>query len=192
MIIGVDLDDVLLDFNGALCSFHNRHYGTSYKPEDATDWNIDKIWKCGPEEAAERILAFYESSEHFEAAPIIGSVQAIAKLKEMHTLHVVTAKPANLRQMTVRWVDRHFPGMFDGVHFTSESHGDNKKTKAKVCDELGVQIFIDDNTEKVQNVADSGRPVLLFDRPWNQGYGGKLITRVHSWEEIAEKLKEGI
>lgn len=40
----------------------------------------------------------------------------------------------------------------------------------------------------LEDVANCGIPVLLFDAPWNQGEMKPPITRVHSWDEIVEIL----
>ena len=42
-IIGVDLDDVLLDFNDTLFAYHNRKYGTKCERKNNTDFYLEKI-----------------------------------------------------------------------------------------------------------------------------------------------------
>lgn len=190
MKIGVDLDDVLLGLNEALCAFHNREYGTSYKPEEVTEFLIHGLWDCSPEEAIERVFLFYQSPEHLNAKPVRGSVEAISKLKEKHSLHLVTAKPESVRQITTDWLDKYFPKMFDGIHFTNQFHGNDKKLKSEVCQELRIELFIDDALHNAEDITSVGVPVLLLDQPWNRKpIDNNLVTRVKSWEEILKKLQ---
>ena len=191
MIIGFDLDNVLLNFSEALHAHHNATYGTKYERKHVTSIELSKIWNCTIEEALRRISDFYLSSEHWNATPVDGAVENIKKLKQYHNLHVITAKPEKLKGKTLEWLDKHFPRMFDGIHFTNQYHGNGlKRTKGKVCKELGIELFVDDCLENVNDVVSSGIPALLFDAPWNQGEVKPPITRVYSWDEIVDFLSK--
>lgn len=188
MIIGVDLDDVLMEFNEAMCRFHNREYGTSYQPSDVTTYNIENIWGCSWEEARERIGAFYESPDHAATLPVRGAKEALTCLKQKHKLYIVSAKPESLRAQTELWLEKYFNNLFDGVHFTNHVFGDTKKSKVDVCAELGIEIFVEDSMDNARNISESGRPVFLLDRPWNQGELPPGVTRVYTWSEIERSI----
>jgi len=81
-LIGIDLDDVLLDFNTALCEWHNLKYGTSYTRADIFSFDLKDVWKCPQEETNKRIVEFYNSEFHPKALPVPGTVEAIKKLKQ--------------------------------------------------------------------------------------------------------------
>ena len=51
MIIGFDLDNVLLNFSEALHAHHNATYGTKYKTKDVKFIELHKVWNCTEEEA---------------------------------------------------------------------------------------------------------------------------------------------
>lgn len=193
LTIGIDLDDVLLDFNRTLLKFHNANYGTAYVREEITNFHIDELWKCTFEEAVARIATFYETDLHWSAMPVAGAVSAIEKLREKHTLIIVTAKPDTLRERTHEWLDRHFPGSFKEVHFTGHFHGNAdaiKRTKREVCDGIGVQLFIDDSFSNATDIVSADRPVLLLDSPWNQGDLPTNVTRVMDWEDILQNIEK--
>ena len=193
MIIGVDLDDVLLDFFETFCVFVNRNKGTSYTRESQTDFRIEKSWGWSAEDAHQAILDFYRSEDHRDALPVNGAVEALAELSKENTIHIITSKPEFLREETERWVQRYFPDMITSIQFMNHFHGNGtKRSKTETCRELGVQVFIDDSLEQARNVSSSGIPVLMPDAPWNQEKVGPLVTRVHSWTEIAKKMREGI
>ena len=185
--IGLDLDDVLLNFNDALGVYHNREYGTAFERKHITDFGHEKIWQCSRAEAIKRVLAFYQSEDHFNAPPVDGAVEALATLAKTKTLFIVTSKPDTLREITERWVNIHFPKTFQGIYFTNHFPDNNSaRTKGEVCVELGVDVFVDDALHHARAVSSVGIPVLLYDTPWNQEPIDPPITRVHSWSEIVE------
>lgn len=191
MTIGFDLDNVLLNLNDALCLYHNTTYGTKYEKEHMTSFELNEVWNCTKEEAIKRVFDFYQSPEHWNALPVNGAIEGIKNLKQYHNLHVITAKPEELKDKTSKWLNKHFPQMFDGIHFTNYYNGNGpKRTKGEVCRELNIEFFVDDFLENVNDVSSLGIPTLLFDAPWNHGEINPPIRRVYSWDEIVEILLE--
>lgn len=191
-IIGIDLDDVLLDFNTAICSYHNERYTPTYSRDSIRSFYLEDTWQCTREEAHRRILEFYETPEHRKALPVFGAKEALEELSQSYRFLVVTAKPQYLETMTREWCQTYFPNVFQEICFTNlfggkESH--IKRSKGEVCQELGIDTFIEDAPHHALDAAQTGIPVLLYDAPWNQGMKWHPnITRVYSWEEIAAKL----
>lgn len=189
--IGLDFDDVLIDFNGGLTRFHNENYGTSYSKEHVTEWDYSLFWECSKEEALRRIREFIRSSHHTQVSPIIGAVDAIKRLKEKCDLFIVTARDESVSNQTAILIDEHFPESFESVHFL---HKDDKKvrgTKGEVCTELDIDIFVEDSLTNAQHTSDAGIKTLLFDAPWNQAEElPKNVTRVFSWDEILKEIEK--
>ncbi|MDO8566174.1 MAG: hypothetical protein Q7S04_03255 [Candidatus Moranbacteria bacterium] len=190
-IIGIDLDDVLLDFNPTLYAWHNATYGTSFEHKDVTSYFIEDIWKCTRAEAVAKIVDFYLTDEHKNALPVSGAVQGIERLRKNHSLILVTSKPDYLRPLTVKWLEKHFPAMFQSIHFTNHWLGDKNKrrTKSELCRRLGIQVFVEDGPAHALDVATVCEQVFLFNRPWNQMEVFPPIVRVSSWEDIVQKLQ---
>jgi uncharacterized HAD superfamily protein len=188
LTIGLDLDDVLLDFNAGLCEFYNANYGTSYKREDFTEFALEKIWNVSTEEVKQRIGEYYADDSHWNTTPMPGAVSAVQKLRSLnHKLVIVTAKPDTLREKTHEWLLKHFGEVFQSVHFVGHLHLNNdgkKKTKREVCDELGVHVFVEDSMDNAINIVSADRPVFLIDSPWNKGPLPENVKRVKGWEEI--------
>src|SRR3984885_4276999 len=112
-IIGFDLDDILLEFDDPMREYHNVTYNTNLKREDSRIWNLWDRWDCTPEESVKRLQDFFAHEYHFNALPVSGSMRGIQTLKENNTLVIITAKPENLREKTLEWLDTHFPNMFE-------------------------------------------------------------------------------
>ena len=189
--IGFDFDDVLINFRHALRLYSNELYKTNLQREDYTSSDLSETWKCTPEEATKRVIDFYSSEHHYNALPVEGAVEGIKILKQDYDLFVITSRPEKIREMTVGWLDRYFPDMFEEVHLTNLFYGEGEKiirTKKEVCLELGVEAFVDDALHYAHDVSSAGIPVLLYDAPSNQGDVEHPIIRVHSWREIVDKL----
>ncbi|NTW14164.1 MAG: hypothetical protein HGA31_03985 [Candidatus Moranbacteria bacterium] len=189
--IGIDLDDVLLDLNPALCAYHNTRHGTNFTKEGVTDYDLWKMWNCTKEEFFERVDDFYDSPEHSDVNPISGAETAIRVLSEHHDLYVITAKPERLRGMTEEWINRHFPGMFRDIRFTGgyRRDDDGHVRKSDICREIGIRTFIDDALSNVEDLAPVMDQVFLLDSPWNRrDIPYVSVTRVFSWDDILHRL----
>lgn len=191
LTIGIDLDDTLLDFNSTLCEFHNQKYGTNYKRSDITKYRLDDIWNATYEQIVERIDEFYHTDLHWNSAPMEGAPEVIRELQKKHRLIIITAKPDYLREKTLMWLDKHYKDAFKEIHFLGEFHGTSdhkKKSKGELCDEIGVDIFIEDSMANAKNIARLHRPVLLLDSPWNQGELPENVKRVKGWVEVVNYI----
>lgn len=189
--VGLDFDDVLIDFNGGLAVFHNENYATSYSKEDITDWEYSKRWECSPEEAQRRMKEYVHSSHHSHMSPIIGAVNAIKYLKEKYDLFIITARDENLSNQTSALINEHFPKSFESVHFLYKDGKNFRGTKGEVCMELDIDIFVEDSLTNAQHTSDVGIKTLLFNAPWNQTTElPKNVTRVFSWDEILKEIEE--
>ena len=189
-IIGIDFDDVLLDFRTPFCLYINSIKNTTYTRSDMTDFYFEKVFGCSRQEVLDFINGFYESEEHLHAPTIAGAQEAIKKLSKHYSLSIISARPEYLRERTEQWIQKHFGNMFETIHLNNQYHGDEiKKTKAEVCQEIGAEIYVDDLLENAEGVANTGRKVFLLDSPWNQGEIPQGITRAYSWNEIVEALQ---
>jgi uncharacterized HAD superfamily protein len=190
LVIGIDFDDVIFDFNDSLHAYHNAKYGTSVKRQDIVSYDIEKLWHCTPEEASKKIFEFYETEEHEKTLPISGALEALSLLKSDHELHIITTRGNQVRDVTLKWIKKNFSGYFTSINLTNQYFGDgHKRTKLEVCEELGVDVMIEDSMSHATEIAKSGRRVFLIDTPWNQGNVPENVTRVFSWGEIVKKLQ---
>lgn len=192
MVIGLDFDDVLMDFRASMEGYCCDRYGVCITRDESTSYDLWDRWGCTKEESIQRVLDFYVSEHHHKALPVHGAPEALKTLSKEHSLVVITSRPDFTQENTLKWLRKHFDmSLFDRVYFANLFASDKpKRNKSEICHELGVDVFVDDYHVYAEDVAKSGKKVLLFDAPWNRGYGDHPnITRVHSWDQILEILK---
>lgn len=192
-VLGVDFDDVLFSFNDCFLDYNRAKYGLDMKLSDLFDFDYGKTFPCPPEETIRRVLEFYDTREHMETAPIPGAIEGIRKLSKDYDIHIVTSRDEKLRPSVSEWIRDKFENLIDSMHFTGQYNAahDHKLTKVDVCNDLGIEYFIEDALHNAIPIAESGRKVFLLDNPWNQSPNlHSNIIRVNSWDEIVRLLNE--
>lgn len=191
-VLGVDFDDVLFSFNDCFLDYNRAKYGLNMKRTDLFDFDYGKTFPCPPEETTRRVLEFYETPEHMEGVAVPGSMDAIRALSKDFDIHVVTSRNENLRSRVADWIKLKFANLLSSIHFTGQYNAasDHKLTKVDVCNDLGIEVFVEDALHHATPLAESGRKVFLLNNPWNQQPElHPNITRVNSWDEIVSLLK---
>ncbi len=189
--LGVDFDDVLIDFTNTFRIHHNELHGTTLEYGHLVDWNLGNVFGCSEEEMRRRVYDFVFSHHHIQVAPIEGAADAMRTLSDYYDLFVITARDDIMRNPVDELVAKHFAQLFQELHFANHYVLGDTKTpipKVEICKRLNVAALIDDSPGTARTTATAGIPVYLPDRPWNQGEMPPLVTRVANWEEILERL----
>lgn len=192
-VITVDLDDVLFPFSQGFVEFHNQHHLTNVKYDDWYTWDMHEVFGCDKETMTERVHTFFSSPSHEAQRPLAGAIEAINELSGKYNLEIVTSRLEHTTEKVLRWIGVHFPDSFKQVHFTNNfggGLGNKTRKKSEVCRELGSILHIEDALSHASDVVASGIPVLLPDRPWNQGEVPAGVHRLHSWDEVLEWVKK--
>jgi uncharacterized HAD superfamily protein len=190
MKIGIDLDDTLADTMPAVLKFHNEVYNSGLSEDVASYSDYNDSWPFGHEENLKRFYEFFDHDLHHNAKPAQGAVAAIKELAKNHKLYIITARPADVREQTARWVEKNFPGMIDELYFANLWANDSlsPRQKSEICAELGAEIMIEDRFEHARDCALAGQKVFLLDRPWNQGDLPAGVKRFISWSDVPKTL----
>lgn len=190
-VLALDLDDVIKDTVPALCRWHNHRHGTAHTPDDMTEFYLDALWQCSREEAGDRLWEFFHSEHHHATAFVDGAAEGLRILATRYELHVVTARPSNVRRQTIAWIDQNCPDLFAAVHLTGSPHkaAGAERQKSAVCREIGACAFIDDAIHNVEDVHAAGIRTLLFHSPANRlATPPTGVLRVHSWADVVAEL----
>lgn len=179
-MIGVDLDDTVIEFVAGFMSYHNRVYGGVLEQHHFTTWNICEVLGCTEIEATRRCVEFFHTEEHFDLGAVPGAKDALTLLSHKYDLVAITAREPERAPRMLHVVERHFGKLFTDVHFLG-----HQKPKGDHCAELGVHFMVDDGLHNAHSVGGEGIRVYLMDRPWNQCEVLPPNTiRVFHWDDI--------
>ncbi|KAI8330122.1 hypothetical protein BC941DRAFT_384040 [Chlamydoabsidia padenii] len=208
--IAVNLDETLSHTLAALLSWHNDQYGTQHLMSDVDSMDLTQLWGGTHEDVCLKIRAFY-ASQAFEAIQPIHdfALEALKMLKKRRFhLVIITSRQQFIAEETKRFVDRHYPGIFESIYFCNLGLSETEqmeyisKSKSTICQEIGVDVLIDHQLEHVLECAVLGIDVLLYDSHgqygWNQHTSSSFkktqlshysmntmnIQRVTSWRDI--------
>lgn len=197
IMIAVDVDEVLGNFVSAINIFIADRYSLKHSVSEYHVYEFFKIWNCSRDEADRRVHEFFKTP-YFKNGinPIPGAREALEKLSEMYNLSIVTSRQNAIKEHTIEWIQRYYPGLFEEIHFGNHFALDGQsRPKSDICKSLGAKVLIDDNPRYAMECAAVGIKVLLFDYensyPWCKGeYAPQhpLVTKVHNWEEVEQQL----
>lgn len=169
-IIGVDIDDTILNLLDPWISAYNKDYNSNLKREEVVDWNFDKFVK---EEAKFTIYDYINTPEIFEnAEPIQYALEVINYLKSLghRTVFITANNPNNIKQW---WLQEN--GFWSG---------DENFILAYDKSLITTDFLIDDKFENIRDCQGIG---ILFNQYHNQKYDWNL--RVNDWKEVIDIIE---
>ncbi len=191
-VIALDADEILADFLDRFLVFQNSKYNTNYQKKEILSFEIGQIFEVSEEEVEKRMELFYSSGDALNIEVVKGAAKGVDELlKSGYEVHVITARPLMAKDLTLKWLNEHFPDKFKGIHFGFNPYlkASTQPAKAEICHEIGARVLVDDSLVNAASCAKEGITVLLMDAPWNQIETlPKNVIRVKSWEEILEKM----
>nr|XP_016509866.1 PREDICTED: uncharacterized protein LOC107827283 isoform X2 [Nicotiana tabacum] len=144
-----------------------------------------------------RVHEFFKTS-YFKTGihPIPGARQALHKMSRFCNLSIVTSRQNAIKDHTIEWIERHYPGLFQDMHFGNHFALNGQSiAKSDICRSLGANVLIDDNPRYAIECAEAGIKVLLFDYensyPWSKSEslnGHPMVKKVHNWREVEHQL----
>ncbi len=190
MKIGIDIDEVLGHFLPALVEFHNYTYGTKLKVEQFHSYNFWEVWGGTRDEMIKKVDDFELTTFFINIQTVDGAKDSIKKLKEKHEFFIITSRPMSLLQKTKDWLEKKFPNTFDKIFFANNVfRNQTTKSKGEFCNDLGIDIMIEDSASFANECVAPDRKVFLINQPWNKDAITKPeVIRVNSWKEIMEQV----
>ena len=189
MKIGIDIDNVISNFNDTLLNEYLIHDKTlrnngiinknaKYIRNGMFDWNEEEE-KSFYKNNIERIVK--------NLGIIEGAKEYIDKLhNDGHVIYIITGRDngeyTDPYNMTKNWLDmKHI--YYDNLILTDSY---DKHVKSKKCIEHHIDVMIDDSKRMCKDIKDNGIRALLMDTPYNRDTNE--FERVNSWKEIYNKL----
>ena len=186
MKIGIDIDNVISNFNDTLLNEYLLH-DKGLRNSGIINKDAEYIRKGMFDWSESEETTFYKSNIERIAKKlevIAGAKEYIDKLHEDgHFIYIITGRdngeytePYN---MTKKWLDN--KGIYYDDLILTDAYDNDKHTKAEKCIELNIDIMIDDSVRICQDCIDNGITTILMDTPYSR-YSN--IQRVKSWKEF--------
>jgi len=149
--------------------------GIYVRPSELVDWEVHKFMHLDNVGwTKEQFYDWWFNNYMIYALATVmpGSYDALRKLADAeYRLILVTSQPTPMtRRMALDFVDRCFPGMFEGVYF-----GPDKSV-------INLDALIDDGPHNL-NLSGIFPCKILFDQPWNRRFQGN-VYRAHGWVDV--------
>ena len=187
MRIGIDVDNVLSNFNEELLKAFLKHDKTlrnkgiinkeaDFITKGMFDWSkdeLDDFYYSNIEKIAKNLKVIDKAPEY------------IKKLKEDgHEIYIISGRDngeySNPYEMTEKWLK------LNDIEYNKLilTNAYNSIEKAKICISNNINLMIDDSTTVCNEIQNSGINCLLMDTLYNRKNND--FKRVNSWQEIYE------
>lgn len=191
MIIGIDIDNVISNFDDTLLQEYLEH-DKALRNTGIIDKNASYIRNGMFDWSEEEEVKFYKTNIEriaINLKAIEGASKYINKLKEDgHTIYIITGRDngeySNAHNMTIDWLKKY--DIYYDKLFLVDAY--NSHSKTEICIEHNVDIMIDDSKRICKDINKYGIKTLLMDTPYNRD--ANEFKRVHSWKEIYKTIKQ--
>lgn len=194
MKIAVDLDEVLGDFVGAFLRWYNHNQlGPRLTREDIVKYYFKDLLGWSKEDELKIMYRFFDDGGMASLEPMPGALAGVRELAKVHELYVVSGRQSRLQQETEEWVNKYFPGVFKGVYLANQFSldGGDVLDKGQMCKQLGCSVLIDDGSQHVESVMQSGVQVIILNHLWNSYHRlPPQVMRANDWPGIVGAIKQ--
>ncbi|ORX52475.1 hypothetical protein DM01DRAFT_1408340 [Hesseltinella vesiculosa] len=181
-VIAVEIDQILARTLDAFLGWHNELYDTQWTLASLKSRDLSKAFHTKSEGCA-KLRDFYDSKHFCHIQPIDngqatwGALEVLQTLKKRKwKLVIITCRPQFTSVTTQRFIDRHFPGIFDAIYYCNQglSVADQldfvPKPVSIMCQEIGADYLIDDALEHCMDCSSLDMTLLLYDHDGEYAY----------------------
>lgn len=173
LVLALDIDDTLADFNGKLLDIYNNRYGSPIlKPEH---FNQSDIYDCFDKETAHKLINIFNEPGFFLDLKLLPDAQETMDIlynNKQLELHFCTAPPRRSRLIgpqavnpgaaseKISWVIDKFPHLAQNIIIISHKYL------------IRADVLIDDNITNIKKWCQANPKGLgyLIAKPWNAMY----------------------
>jgi len=185
--IAVDFDEVLFPLLKPMMKYHKvKEPSTMRYP-----YKFAEVFQVTHEKSRSMLYEYTETPEFANQRPVLGSKFNVEAIRTgVDKMYIVTGRQEFLRDKTEKWLQTHFPGVFNDVIFTN-SYTPVEVRKAEVCRALNADLLIDDLIEtcrdckelKINSINYIGIPVYPWCTPERTD-----IFKASSWADIYMRI----
>ena len=190
MKIGIDIDNVISNFNDELLKEYLKH---DKELRNTGIINEDVFIRYGMFDWTEKEESeFYKNNIERIAKklqPLNRATETIKKLKEDGNEIIIISGRNNREynnpyKLTEEWLAK-YNIVYDKLILTNAY---NKEEKANVCKENNIDIMIEDSTQTAINIEKVGTKVLFMNTRYNKN--NENFEKVSNWKEIYSKISK--
>lgn len=190
MKIGIDIDNVISNFNDELLKEYLKH---DKELRNTGIINEDVFIRYGMFDWTEKEESeFYKNNIERIAKklqPLNRATETIKKLKEDGNEIIIISGRNNREynnpyKLTEEWLAK-YNIVYDKLILTNAY---NKEEKANVCKENNIDIMIEDSTQTAVNIEKIGTNVLFMNTRYNKN--NENFEKVSNWKEIYSKISK--
>ncbi len=189
MKIGIDLDDVIVEFSRRFLNFYNQRNKTKFRYENWVKYHFSDSF------GLERDIVNYFADEFFNS-PLLydlrfvrGSKNSLRDLSKKNELCIVTSRPLRHKERTDDFIRKTLSDIPIKVFYSDDFHKQHSIGKAGICQKEGIDLIIEDNGDYALYCLDKGINAIILKKKWNLGYSNGII-RANNWNEILNKINE--
>lgn len=194
--IGIDIDDTIVNTCQSMMYYaekFNEEVLHHPKKENVMGLIKDRYYlKAIFGWTEEEKFAFFNQYYSDVLKNCIMKIDALDVLKKLalegYELYFITARLTNIDNCDTVSITKE---VFQKYDVSYKGLFCNCKDKLTKCQELGIELFIDDSYETCQELESNGIKALFMTCPMNKNIKEENIRRVFNWYEIDQIMKEG-
>jgi len=181
MRIAIDIDSTLHHYWDLLEEVVQRRFGITIPYAEQVVWDIDRL---KPEQLNAAVRETHSGPQILAAEPYPGAVEVVRGWHEAgHFIQISSHRDGDAHDATAEWLGR--IGLpYDELYCSYD--------KVSRCEEIGIDLLIDDSPENLQRAIDAGIAVATIEHPWNRELcETEDVVCGADWDELARNL-EGV
>jgi uncharacterized HAD superfamily protein len=179
MRIAIDIDSTLHHYWDLLEEVAQRRFGVTIPYADQVVWDIDRL---KPEQLSAAVRETHSDPQILASEPYPGAVEAVRAWHEAgHFIHITSHRAGEAQDATAQWLER--IGLpYDELYCSYD--------KVSRCQEIGIDLLIDDSPENLQRAIDAGIAVATLVHPWNRELcETEDVVCGEDWDELGRNLE---
>lgn len=187
MNIGIDIDGVIADADPVFRSYMSRLFNKPMPKEAVRSFYYEKVFNLTDEQINHFWDVFTKENGWMTLPVIEGAKESIDILSSKNNIYIITARPAIIKDKTVKWLKLHQIKYSKLIFATEFENKYNIVSK----NNLLLDYHIEDRLDYAIDFANNKVKVLLFDYPWNQTEKDlpENIMRVYRWSDVLNILQ---
>jgi len=189
MLIGIDIDEVLVHFFKSYLELFNKRFGENVSVERLYHFHIWEETNVSKEDSLKLSEEFYNSALFHKMDLVEYAVETLEILFKNHKIFFITSRPLDLKEKTHFFLEKLFPNEKINLHFSSGIWSEDLETKGEICKKIGIDYMVEDNVLFSNECSKNGIKTFLLNKPWNQNEKiEKNVIRINNWKEILKEI----